>query len=197
MREGKLLAGMYELSTFESALMAVGELLADRGERHAVVAIGGGALSFLGLIQRSTEDIDLVALLANDTLTSAEPLPPSLATAVAEIATMYRLDPKWMNAEPTSLLRHGLPKGFLDRCVRREFSALTVLFASRFDQIHFKLLAISRPNDKHHADLKQLEPTREELWSAVRWVRTQATGEGSEMELRAALASFGVDLDDA
>lgn len=178
-------------------MRALGDLLADRNEPQVVVAIGGGALLFQGLIERSTEDIDLVGLMSRDELVSAQPLPAALAEAIADVAQLHRLPPKWMNGGPTSLLRHGLPSGFLDRCTRRQFGGLTVLFADRFDQIHLKLFAISRPFDKHHSDLQRLSPARDELLAAAQWARTQATGEGFEMELRAALATFGVNLDDA
>ena len=188
---------MYERQTFERALHALGDLLTDRNETYVVVAIGGGALSFLGLVERSTEDIDLVGLVADEGLVSAEPLPTPLAEAISDVATLHRLQAKWMNGGPTSLLRQGLPVGFLDRCTHRRFGGLTVLFADRFDQIHLKLFAISRPFDKHHSDLQRLSPTREELLAAAAWARTQAVGEGFEMELRAALDTFGVKLDDA
>lgn len=64
------------------------------------------------------------------------------------------------------------------------------------DQIHLKLFATSGPYDKHYADLRALAPTREELLAAAKWVRTQASGEGAEFELRGTLASFGVEFED-
>ena len=187
---------MYEPRTLAAALHALGELLADQGYEHQVVAIGGGALSLLGLIERSTEDIDLVGILERDTLQTAEPLPATLVAAIADVAQLHGLHPKWMNNGPTSLLRNGLPDRFLERCVSRQYGGLTVWFASRFDQIHLKVLAIERPNDKHHVDLKRLQPSRGELLSAAAWARRQATGEVFEMELRSILASFDVVLDD-
>ncbi|MEO7734686.1 MAG: DUF6036 family nucleotidyltransferase [Kofleriaceae bacterium] len=195
-REDNLLE-MYDRTTLETALQALGDLLADRGQPYVVVAIGGGALSLLGLIDRSTEDVDLVGLIVDEGLTSAQPLPAPLAEAIVDIATLHHLQKKWMNGGPTSLVRLGLPHGFLDRCTRRQFGGLTVLFADRFDQIHLKLFAMSRPFDKHHHDLQRLTPTRDELLAAAAWARTQAVGEGFEMELRAALNAFGVPIDDA
>ena len=46
-------------------------------------------------------------------------------------------------------------------------------------------------------DLRALAPTREELLAAAKWARSQAAGEGFEMEMRATLRTFGVELDDA
>ena len=53
---------MLDQRSLADALAAVGELLADRGHQIEVVAIGGGGLLLLGLIERSTKDLDLVAL---------------------------------------------------------------------------------------------------------------------------------------
>jgi hypothetical protein len=187
---------MYERRTLETALEALGELLADRGESYELVAIGGGALSLAGLIVRSTEDLDLVALIEEEDLVTAEPLPPALAAAISDVAKVRGLHPNWINGEPTGLLTHGLPDGFLERCSRRSFGALTIHFADRFDQIHLKLIASSHPHDKHHRDLEALNPTELELRAAVSWARTQVHGEGAELELRAILATFGVEIDD-
>jgi hypothetical protein len=79
----------------------------------------------------------------------------------------------WLNAGPASLLDLGLPEGFLQRAQRRSYGeALTVLFASRTDQIHFKLYAaVDQGAGWHFADLQALEPTEPEL-QAARWSRT-------------------------
>src|SRR4051812_30397032 len=107
---------MYDRRHLETALQALGDLLADRGHEHRVVAIGGGgALSMLGLVERSTEDLDLVGVIESETLQSAEPLPATLVEAISEIAQLHGLQRKWMNNGPTSLLVHGLPAGFLSR----------------------------------------------------------------------------------
>jgi hypothetical protein len=104
---------MYARATLEQALQSLGDLLADRGQTFEVVAIGGGALAMIGLIDRPTEDIDLVAVMRDATLCTAQPLPAALQIAVADIAALHGLHGKWMNGEPTGLLRHGLPVGFV------------------------------------------------------------------------------------
>lgn len=183
---------MYAWSKLDLALRDLGDLLRDRGHSITICVIGGGALNLLGLIQRSTEDIDVVALV-DDTLISAEPLPAHLVDAVHEIARLHDLQPEWLNSEPTGMLKHGLPEGFLARCTRRDYAGLGVLLASRFDQIHLKLYAASHPRDKHYADLRALNPTCEELAHAAAWVRTQVVGDGAEAELKALLGALGVD----
>jgi hypothetical protein len=47
-------------------LEALGEQLAARGERFELVVIGGSALLALGLVERATRDVDIVALRSGD-----------------------------------------------------------------------------------------------------------------------------------
>ncbi|MCZ7589171.1 MAG: hypothetical protein M5U27_10030 [Gaiella sp.] len=46
---------------------------------------------------------------------------------------------------------------------------------------------------KHEADLRNLNPTREELLAAARWTRTHDPSEGFRGQLLAALAYLGVE----
>jgi len=89
----------------------------------------------------------------------------------------------------------GLPTGFLERLEPRVYgSALTVQFASRLDQIHFKLYALADQGPgKHEADLRALAPTSAELLQAAGWARTHDPSEGFEQALREALAHLGVE----
>ena len=76
---------MFHPAKLEEALKLLGDLLADRGCHFAVVAIGGAGLQLLGVIDRPTRDIDLVALVADDKLVHVgSSLPPTLAEAVAD-----------------------------------------------------------------------------------------------------------------
>ena len=88
----------------------------------------------------------------------------------------------------------GLPEGFIDRLEEHDYGpALTVHFASRIDQIHFKLYAmVDQGAGKHEGDLRSLEPTRDELMQAARWTRTHDPSEGFREELVAALGYLGV-----
>jgi hypothetical protein len=183
--------------SLEDVLRALGDLLADRGSKYEVVAIGGGALSLLGLIERSTFDIDVVALHDRAQLRSAEPLPDSLTAAIRDVGDVLGLDASWMNNGPTSLMRFGLPDGFLERCIRREYGGLTVLLAARFDQIHLKFFAAvdGAPGDKHHGDLQTLAPTRTELEAAYTWARTHDPSAGFDVVARGVLATFGVEVE--
>ena len=187
---------MFIVAELEEALGLVGQLLSDRGYHFEVVAIGGGGLLLIGVIDRPTKDLDLVALRDGDTLVSVEKaLPPALAEAVVDVARVLDLPANWMNGGPASLLRFGLPEGFLGRLERRVYGGLGVSLASRFDQIHFKIYAAAddRPRGKHHVDLERLRPTRDELLAAARWAKTHDPSEGFALMIAGVLAAFGVD----
>lgn len=176
-------------------LSALGEQLAARGERFELVVIGGSALLALGLIERTTRDVDIVALRYGEDLAEAKPLPEGLLEARDLVARDFSLPHEWLNPGPTELLRFGLPDGFVGRLQRRNYGeSLVVYLASRYDQIHFKLYAaVDQGPGKHESDLRALEPSADELVAAARWSRTQDPSEGYDQVLRSALATFGVD----
>lgn len=73
------------------------------------------------------------------------------------------------------------------------FALLTVLFASRIDQIHFKLYAaVDHGAGRHLADLQALAPSEAELLRAARWSRTHDPSEGYRSVLLEILAHLGV-----
>jgi hypothetical protein len=88
-----------------------------------------------------------------------------------------------------------LPEGLVERLERRDYGpSLSVHFASRIDQIHFKLYAmVDQGAGKHEADLRALQPTADELLRAARWTRTHDPSLGFRQELVAVLAHFGVE----
>jgi hypothetical protein len=71
------------------------------------------------------------------------------------------------------MLALGLPDGLVSRLEARSYGpALTVHVVSRFDQIHFKCLAMVEniaDAEKHEADLRALDPSDDELLAAARW----------------------------
>ena len=176
-------------------LSALARRLSLAGERFELVAIGGTALIALGLANRATRDVDVVALLADETLVSATPLPRALVEARDRVAADFRLDEQWLNSGPAGLLQWGLPEGFLDRLTARGYGEwLTVHFASRFDLIHFKLYAlVDRGPGRHEADLLALSPRPDELLVAARWARTHDPSDGFARELTAVLRHLRVE----
>jgi Nucleotidyltransferase of unknown function (DUF6036) len=179
----------------DELLRALGEQLTARGERCELVVIGGSALLALGLVERTTKDVDIVALRSGDDLEGAKPLPDGLRAAGDLVARDFSLPAEWLNPGPTELLEFGLPDGFVDRLQRRDYGeALVVYLASRYDQIHFKLYAaVDQGPGKHEQDLRALAPSEAELAAAARWSRTQDPSDGYAQILRGALASFGVE----
>ena len=95
---------------------------------------------------------------------------------------------------PSSLLDVGLPEGFVARLETRVYGdALTVHFASRLDQIHFKLYAvIDQGPGKHESDLRALNPTPDELVRAARWTRTHDPSPGFKCLVEQTLSRLGI-----
>lgn len=166
---------MFVSSSLQDVLDALGALLAERHESYELVAIGGGSLLLLRLIERPTRDLDIVAVVVDDIYVSAQPLPPALADAARDVAQLFELPAGWLNAGPTMQLQAGLPPGFAQRAQRRQTGGLVLHLASRLDQIYLKLFAAvdSSPGSKHVADLRRLDPSGAELADAARWVKTQ------------------------
>lgn len=93
------------------------------------------------------------------------------------------------------MLDLGLPQGFAGRLEAHVYGeALTVHFASRVDQIHFKLYAlVDRGPGKHELDLRDLQPTDGEIIAAARWARTHDPSPVLRGGLKRALRHFGVE----
>ena len=179
----------------DELLSALGEQLARLGAAYEIIVVGGSALLALGLVDRPTKDVDLVALREGQTVRSAHPLPAALIMARDRVARDFDLPVSWLNDGPADLVRFGLPEGFLDRAERRVYGQfLTVLFASRFDQVHFKLYAtVDQGPGRHEADLRALEPTEQELIAAARWSMTHDPSEGYRSQLIQVLRILGVE----
>jgi len=179
----------------EDLLHALADQLAARGESYTLAVVGGSALLALGLISRATRDIDVLAIVEDRQLVSAQPLPATLLDAAHTVARDFGLSDEWLNPGPTSLLDLGLPDGFYERAQHRIYGpGLEILFASRVDQIHLKLYAtVDQGAGKHLDDLEALQPTGQELIDAARWSRSHDPSEGYRSILARVLAHFGVD----
>ena len=182
-----------ESTSFEEPLAGLGQLLEERERRYELLAIGGGALQLLGLITRSTKDIDVVALVEDGIAIPIPALPGPLRQAVEDTARVLRLPPEWFNAGPRSLMELGLPDGSVKRSHRRQWGGLILHLADRRDQVFFKLYAAvdQGPRSKHFDDLRRLGPTVEELRAAASWARSHDPSPGFATELRGALRDLG------
>jgi hypothetical protein len=127
-------------------------------------------------------------------LISAVELPRELLAATERVARDFDVPSDWLNSGPAELLRFGLPDGLEGRWETQRYGdGLTVRWASRFDQIHFKLYAAVDRAGKHLRDLEVLQPTRDELIVAARWSREHDPSPGFLGALTEALKYFGVE----
>ena len=179
-------------------LSALGdEYAAGGGPPLELVVCGGAALQVLGLVDRATQDVDVLAIVRpsplEGALFSAQPLPERLLVAAGKVAPFFRLPKDWLNSGPTSALDLGLPENLLERAIVHSFGPkLVIRFLSRVDQIHFKLYAAAdQRQGKHLDDLIALKPTDLELEKAARWTRTHDPSEGYLMLLREILIRVG------
>lgn len=143
----------------------VGELLQADGESASIVIIGGAALNLLGVVSRTTRDVDVVAMKAVET-----------------VARDLGLAPNWLNRGPASQWEIGLPTGFAGRLHWRSYGPLHVGIADQLDLIHFKLEAAadqpSSESNRHLEDLLALRPSDGDLDAAVAWVKEKNVGPG-------------------
>lgn len=161
-----------------------------------IVVCGGSALIALGLVVRTTKDVDVVALMRDGMLCSPAPLPESLLQAATEVAEDLGLDNNWLNNGPSQdeggLFQMGLPEGFAARLRSTRYgSTLKVHFADRVDQIHFKLYASVDRGGYHIEDLCTLSPSSDELEAAARWAMSHDVSDGFAMVLKGLLEKLG------
>lgn len=165
--------------------------LAD-APRSEIVVCGGSALIAIGLVSRTTRDIDIVALLHNGRLQQSEPLPRHLVEAAAAVQEILHLPADWLNCGPASQLNMGLPEGFCSRLHKVEIgSRLVVHYIDRTDQIYFKTFASADRGGYHILDLKALKPTDDELYLAAKWCMGQDISEGFRFIMKEMLTQSG------
>jgi hypothetical protein len=148
------------------------------GRDVGLVVCGGSALAALGLVRRTTRDVDVLGLARTTpggiVVERLERLPEPLASAALKVARDFNLPADWLNLGPAPQVGMGLPDGFGGRVEQRRYgSRLTVYYASRYDQVHFKLYAAVDQDSYHVQDLALLRPTGDELLAAARWTLTQ------------------------
>jgi len=181
--------------TLPQALSALaGFLEADGASPETLVVIGGSALITLGIVSRTTKDVDIMACVDPDRgLVDPRPMSEALRAAADKVARELQLDPHWLNTGPADQVLAGLPEGFLSRLTRHDYGpCLTIFFPDRFDLIHLKLFAImDQGRGRHVSDLQALKPTEEEVLLAARWVLTQDAGEDFPQIVRNTLTALG------
>jgi hypothetical protein len=165
------------------ALRRVGELLEASGGRYAVVIVGGAALNLLGVVGRTTRDVDILAFARRAGRAwrldpPPVPIPEQLIAAIRTVGRDMGLADDWLNTGPALQWKQGLPRGLAGRVTWRRFAALHVGIIARPDFIRLKLYAAADDHrgGRHVGDLVALDPTDAELRAAARWVKTQDAG---------------------
>lgn len=161
-----------------------------------IVVCGGASMNVLGQINRTTKDIDVLGILKREKsgkLKTEEAVFPSwFIEATNRVKKDFDLPDNWINAEPASLVRLGLPKGFERRLKKIQYSrSFSVCFISRLDQIHFKLYASADRGGYHINDLLLLSPKNEEIKQAARWCMTHDVSAGFRLVLMEMLKELG------
>lgn len=162
---------------------AVGQHLVEGKHTAAIVVVGGSTLSLMGIVDRTTQDVDVIARAEMEEgrwhLVAPDPLPQALRKAAERVARDYGLPLDWMNTVVGRQWPFGLPEGFAEEVEWRIFDGLTVGFAGRQSLIALKLFAAVDQGEEsvHMQDLVAMSPTHLELEHAAEWVRSQDASE--------------------
>jgi hypothetical protein len=144
-----------------------------QGSPFGLIVCGGTALVALGLVFRTTKDVDVLGRVLDTEngliIQRITEFPRWLIEAAERVRRDFDLPENWLNLGPASQVESGLPEGFEKRLVRKRYGEkLTIYFISRIDQIHFKLYAAVDRDEYHVQDLSALKPTKEEVERAVK-----------------------------
>ena len=167
--------------SIEELLNALGALLEAAGQSDSIVIVGGASLNLLGLIQRTTQDVDVVARAERGerdwTFVKAEPFPEPLKTAVGTVARDFGLSEDWMNTKVAGQWGE-LPQFLFQDLEWRTYGSLKVGIAARRTLIALKLhAAVDRDSRSvHYQDLLELSPTDTELEEVRQVVVSQDAG---------------------
>lgn len=163
-----------------------------------LVVCGGTALAALGLVVRTTKDVDILGVVVEPEngprIQELKRFPEWLVEAAKAVERDFDLPENWLNLGPASQVELGLPEGLEKRLVRRNYGQyLTIYFISRIDQIYFKLYAAVDRNDYHVQDLLALKSTEAEIEKAAKWAITQDVSEGFKLILKDFLKRKGYE----
>jgi hypothetical protein len=161
-------------------------------ERFELTVIGGAAMALDGF-KDQTQDIDLL---------KPERLPGPLTGGIAHISRVKRLSPEWINNNVANILRNvkplrKLPRYFSDISHSIDIGEnLKVNLIGRQALITLKLWAATPSHTKHSIDIKSLNPSKEEIREAVRFVLSIDNNQLRRDDLRMVLRFIGFDLDE-
>ena len=153
----------------------------DGAENLEVLCCGASALCVMGLISRSTMNIDVLGIVSDDRdLIACRSFSPAMELAITNAAMKLGLADDWFNGSASALIEPGIPEGSLERARkhRREFGpCLRVCFLDRRDQVALKLFAAMDPKDdqRHLRDLDEIASKEEEVRHALQWMHVWKT----------------------
>ena len=158
------------------------------GQTISLVVCGGTALSAMGLVNRTTKDVDVLGeiefLKEKIVVKRIKKFPSWFDDAAKIIQRDFNLPNNWINTGPSAQVDSGLPDSFENRLIRKQYgSYLAIYFISRIDQIFFKLYASIDRGGYHVDDLFKLKPIEREIESASHWLLTQDVSEGFKLIL--------------
>lgn len=185
------------IDTIEQIFKALDrQIEAYGGKPIELVVCGGTALAALGLVTRTTKDVDVLGLIKQTgnrlSIEMISEFPGWLIKASKKVERDFDLTENWLNLDPASQVETGLPDGFEERLVKKNYGqCLTIHFISRLDQIHFKLYAAVDRDDYHTQDLHSLKPNEKEIELAAKWTLTQDVSEGFKLCLKDFLTRNG------
>jgi hypothetical protein len=187
----------------DGALQRLGSrLLYEYTAPISLVICGGSALNILNIAQRTTRDVDVLAVVEESesgiVLRPDMSLPDDFRKVVAWVAQDLQLEEDWLNMGPKDVLTvYGAPEGMTQRWVKRDYGpSLTAFFVSRLDQIHFKLLAAMDPKSRtrHMEDLtERIKPTENEIRTAVGWLLNRKTSPQFRERIRNSVEAIGYE----
>jgi hypothetical protein len=188
-------AGIEEALKRLNAKMVYAEL-----EPVELVSCGGASLNLMGLVSRTTGDVDIICAVEVSTKGKVRRLtkmamPARFTELVAEVGREMGLKKDWLNFGPAPLMDFGLPDGLEKRLKRQSYGKCLALHViSRLDQIHLKIYAAMHPKTRietHLGDLMEMEPTEAEAGAAVDWLLKRKTSADFRRKLKEVLDRIG------
>ena len=158
---------------FTSLEAHLAERLSD-GTKVSIYLTGSAAAVLSGVLKREAADCDMVKVAPH--VHSDE-----IEHATWDVSQELDLDPEWLN-DKSFFFSDYLPNGWQARAVAvGEFGPLTLYSLSRGDLIATKAVGASRPDDdKHRVDFVAMNPTPNEIASALAAVRDNAERFGED-----------------
>ncbi len=185
----------FDYKNLEFYMKALNSQLKIINKRIELVVCGGSALAAIGLVNRTTNDVDVLGIVERSDsklIINRASFPNWFKSAIEKVARDFNLPPNWINAGPTSLVDFGLPRGLEERLIGKRFGDyLTVHYISRIDQIFLKLYASVDRGGYHIDDLMKLKPSSEKIEAAARWGMTHDVSEAYRELLKSLLRRLG------